>query len=112
MIIAEIILPTAKAAEAVDEAVDEVLQDRTMVAGLLRSRILFNPVMKSVVITQPRNMTVRLSVKLLVRKQASFRKKHTDHHQAMEAGFLIAAPQACPPEIDPYLSTWILVRVR
>ena len=49
MIIAEVSLPTAKAAEAVDEAVDEVHQDRTMVAGLLRSRILLNPVMKRVV---------------------------------------------------------------
>ena len=49
MIIAEIILPTAKAAEVADEAVDEVHRDRTMVAGLLRSRILLNPVMKKVV---------------------------------------------------------------
>ena len=45
--IAEISLPTAKievaeAAEAADEAVDEVLQDRTIVAVLLRSRILLN----------------------------------------------------------------------
>ena len=63
-----------------------------MVAGPLRSRILLNPVMKSMVTAQLRNMTVRLTVKLLVRKQALFRKKHTDHHQAMEAGFLIAAP--------------------
>ena len=65
-----------------------------MVAGLLRSRILLNPVMKKVVTAQLRNMimTVRLTVELLARKQASFRKKHTDHHQAMEAGFLIAAP--------------------
>lgn len=55
-------------------------------------------------------MTVRLTVKLLARKQASFRKKHTGH-QATEAGFLIAAPQACPLEIDPYLSTWILAWV-
>ena len=39
----------AKAAEAADEAVDEALRDRTMVAGPLRSRILLNPVMKSVV---------------------------------------------------------------
>ena len=39
----------AKAAKAADKAVDEVLQDRTMMAGLLRSRILLNPVMKSVV---------------------------------------------------------------
>ena len=51
MIIAEIILPTAKAAEAADKAVDKILQDRTMVAGLLRSRILLNPVMKKVVTT-------------------------------------------------------------
>ena len=91
MIIAEIILPTAKAAEATDKAVDEVHQDRTMVAGLLRSRILLNLVMKSMVTAQLRNMTVRLTVKLLARKQASFRKKHTGH-QATEAGFLIAAP--------------------
>ena len=49
MIVAEIILPTAKAAEAADEAVDEVHQDRTMAAEPLRSRILLNPVMKSVV---------------------------------------------------------------
>ena len=49
MIIAEIILPTAKVAEAADEAVDEVHQDRTMVAGPLRSRILLNPVMKKMV---------------------------------------------------------------
>lgn len=41
----------AKAAEAMDEAVDKVHQDRTMVAGLLRSRILLNPVMKKVVTT-------------------------------------------------------------
>ena len=83
-----------------------------MVAELLRSRILLNPVMRKVVTAQLRNMvmTARLTVKLLVRKQASFRKKHTGH-QAMEAGFLIAAPQACPLEIDPYLSTWILARV-
>ena len=81
-----------------------------MVAELLRSRILLNPVMRKVVTAQSRNMTVRLTVKLLVRKQASFRKKHTGH-QATEAGFLIAAPQACPPEIDPYSSTWILVWV-
>ena len=38
-----------KAAEAADEAVDEVHRDRTMVAGPLRSRIWLNPVMKSVV---------------------------------------------------------------
>lgn len=50
-------------------------------------------------------------MRLLARKQALFRKKHTDH-QAMEAGFLIAAPRACPPEIDPYSSIWILARVR
>ena len=59
-----------------------------MVAELLRSRILLNPVMRKVVTVQLRNMTVRLTVKLLARKQASFRKKHTGH-QAMEAGFLI-----------------------
>ena len=41
----------AKAAEAADKAVDEVHQDRTMVARLLRSRILLNPVMKKVVTT-------------------------------------------------------------
>ena len=100
----------AKAAEAADKAVDKVHQDRTMVARLLRSRILLNPVMRKVVTAQLRNMimTVRLTVKLLARKQASFRKKHTGH-QATEAGFLIAAPQACPLEIDPYSSTWILV---
>ena len=39
----------AKAAEAADEAVDKVYWDRTMVAELLRSRILLNPVMKSMV---------------------------------------------------------------
>ena len=39
----------AKAAKAADEAVDEVHQDRTMAAEPLRSRILLNPVMKSVV---------------------------------------------------------------
>ena len=49
MIIAEISLPTAKAAEAADKAVDKVHQDRTIVAGLLRSRILLNPVMRKVV---------------------------------------------------------------
>ena len=113
MIIAEIILPTAKAAEAADEAVDEVHRDRTMAAEPLRSRILLNPVMRKVVTAQLRNMvmTARLTVKLLARKQASFRKKHTGH-QATEAGFLIAAPRACPPEIGPYSSTWILARVR
>ena len=84
-----------------------------MAAEPLRSRILLNPVMRKVVTAQSRNiiMTVRLTVKLLARKQASFRKKHTGH-QATEAGFLIAAPRACPPEIDPYSSTWILARVR
>ena len=41
----------AKAAEAADKAVDEVHQDRTMVARLLRSGILLNPVMKKVVTT-------------------------------------------------------------
>ena len=82
-----------------------------MAAEPLRSRILLNPVMKSMVTAQSRNMTVRLTVKLLVRKQASFRKKHTGH-QATEAGFLIAVPQACPLEIGPYSSTWILVWVR
>ena len=83
-----------------------------MVAEPLRSTILLNPVMRKVVTAQLRNMitTARLTVKLLVRKQASFRKKHTGH-QAMEAGFFIVVPQACPPEIDPYLSTWILVWV-
>ena len=99
-----------EAAEAADK-VDVVHQDRTMVAEPLRSRIALNQVMKSVVTAQLKSMTARLIVKLLARKQASFRKKHTDH-QAMEAGFLIAAPQACPPEIGPYLSTWISVRVR
>ena len=84
-----------------------------MAAELLRSRILLNPVMRKVVTVQSRNiiMTARLTVKLLVRKQASFRKKHTGH-QATEAGFLIAVPQACPLEIGPYSSTWILVWVR
>ena len=53
---------------------------------------------------------MRLTVKLLVRKQALFRKKHIGH-QATEAGFLIAVPQVCPLEIDPYLSTWILAQV-
>ena len=83
-----------------------------MAAELLRSRILLNPVMRKVVTVQSRNiiMTARLTVKLLVRKQASFRKKHTGH-QATEAGFLIAAPQACPLEIGPYLSIWILAWV-
>ena len=51
MIIVEIILPTAKVAEAADKAVDKVHQDRTSVARLLRSRILLNPVMKSSVTT-------------------------------------------------------------
>ena len=55
MIIAEIILPTAKAAEAADEAMDEVLRDRTMVAGPLRSMILLNP-MKNMVAAQKKTV--------------------------------------------------------
>ena len=110
-LLAAIIKEIAKeAAEAADK-VDMVHQDRTTVAEPLRSRVLLNQVMKSVVTTQLRYMeTVRLIVKLLVRKQASFWKKHTDY-QAIEAGFLIAEPQACPPEIGPYLSIWISVQV-
>ena len=38
-------------------------------------------------------------------------RMHTDPRAARMAGSLIAGRQACPPEISPYLSTWIRVKV-
>lgn len=45
-----------------------------------------------------------------LRKQDSFKKRHTDP-QAMMAGCLTVGSQVCPPEIGLYLSTWTDARV-
>ena len=115
--ISEIILPAMIIRETTKETATEIMaammdkdhQDRAIEAKLLRNKTL-RALMRSMAVERliMRNPADQTDIR---KRGHSSMRMHTDPRAARMAGSLIAGRQACPPEISPYLSTWIRVKV-
>ena len=107
---AMIIRETTKetAAEIMAAMVDKDHQDRAIEAEPQKIKTL-RALMRSMVVEWL--MRIPTGQMNIQKRGHSSMRVHTDPQAAMVAGSLIAGRQACPPEISPYLSTWIRVKV-